>query len=71
MMSITKQDDLYSFDVPETVHHSSGDTIYKIVLQVAPKELAENNYQVRFIQKQIDLKNLQNIENLGKKSSVC
>jgi hypothetical protein len=46
MASITKDDELCSFDVPETTRHSSGHTIYKIILQVTPKELTENSYQV-------------------------
>ncbi len=50
MASITKDDELSSFDVPET-RQSSGNTMYKIVLQVTPKELTENSYQVYMIQK--------------------
>jgi hypothetical protein len=46
MASIKKDDDLRSFDVPETERHSGGYTIYKIVLQVTPKELTEKSYQV-------------------------
>jgi hypothetical protein len=46
MASIAKDDELSSFDVPETARHSSGHTIYKIVLQVTPKEFTENSYQV-------------------------
>jgi len=48
MAGITKDDELCSFDVPETARHSSGYTIYKIVLQVTPKELTENSYQVEY-----------------------
>lgn len=48
MASITKDDELSSFDVPEIDRHSSGHTLYKIVLQVTPKELTENSYQVCF-----------------------
>ena len=47
MASITADDELFSFDVPETTRHSSGHTLYKIVLQITPKELTENSYQVR------------------------
>jgi len=50
MASITKDDELSSFDVPET-RQLSGNTMYKIVLQVTPKELTENSYQVYMIQK--------------------
>ena len=46
MASIKKDDDLRSFDVPEATRHSGGYTVYKIVLQVTPKELTENSYQV-------------------------
>jgi hypothetical protein len=46
MTSIGKDDDLRSFDVPEIARHSGGYTIYKIVLQITPKELTENTYQV-------------------------
>jgi len=49
MASITKDDELSSFDVPET-RQLSGNTMYKIVLQVTPKELTENSYQVYIIQ---------------------
>ncbi len=49
MASITKDDELSSFDVPET-RQLSGNTMYKIVLQVTPKELTENNYQVYIMQ---------------------
>ncbi len=51
MASITKDHELSSFDVPETARHSGGQTVYKIVLQVTPKELTENSYQVCCIQK--------------------
>ncbi len=51
MASIGKDDDLRSFDVPETARHSSGYTIYKIILQITPKELTENSYQVYIKQK--------------------
>jgi hypothetical protein len=47
MASIGKDNDLRSFDVPEISRHAGGYTIYKIVLQVTPKELTENSYQVR------------------------
>lgn len=50
MLSITNNDELCSFDVPETARHSSGHTIYKIVLQVTPKELTANTYQVSTIE---------------------
>jgi hypothetical protein len=56
MASLTKDDELCSFDVPETARHSSGHTIYKIVLQVTPKELTENSYQVGSRQAFIDTK---------------
>jgi hypothetical protein len=46
MASIGKDDDLRSFDVPEIARHSSGYTIYKIILQITPKELTDNSYQV-------------------------
>ena len=46
MATIAKDDELTSFDVPETARHPSGHTIYKIVLQVTPKELSQNSYQV-------------------------
>ena len=46
MASIGKDNDLRSFDVPEISRHSGGYTIYKIVLQVTPKEITENSYQV-------------------------
>lgn len=49
MASVTKDDELSSFDVPETARHPGGHTIYKIVLQVTPKELTENSYQVCLI----------------------
>lgn len=51
MASVSKDEELSSFDVPEATRHSSGYTIYKIVLQVTPKELMENSYQVYIIQK--------------------
>lgn len=47
MASLPKDGELYSFDVPEIDRHSSSHTLYKIVLQVTPKELTENSYQVR------------------------
>jgi len=46
MASMGKDDDLRSFDVPEIARHPGGYTIYKIVLQITPKELTENTYQV-------------------------
>ena len=46
MASITNDDELCSFDVPEASRHSSRHTLYKIILQVTPKELTENSYQV-------------------------
>ena len=46
MASTEKEDDLRSFDVPEVTRHSGGYTIYKIILQITPKELTENTYQV-------------------------
>jgi hypothetical protein len=46
MASSTKENDLRSFDVPEISRHAGGYTVYKIVLQVTPKELTENSYQV-------------------------
>lgn len=49
MASAAKDDELSSFDVPETTKHSGGHTLYKIVLQVTPKELTENSYQVNII----------------------
>jgi len=48
---MSKDDELSSFDVPETTRHPGGHTIYKIVLQVTPKELTENSYQVYIIQR--------------------
>jgi hypothetical protein len=50
MASIIKDDELCSFDVPETTRHPSGYTNYKIVLQITPKELTENTYQVCIVQ---------------------
>ena len=41
-----KDEDLRSFDVPEVARHSGGYTIYKIIMQVTPKEITENSYQV-------------------------
>jgi hypothetical protein len=52
MATITKDDELSSFDVPEVTRHSSGHTLYKIVLQITPKELTENSYQVCILRKQ-------------------
>lgn len=46
MASITKDSELCSFDVPEVTRSSYGYVNYKIVLQVTPKELTENSYQV-------------------------
>jgi hypothetical protein len=51
MAAITKDDELCSFDVPETTRHPNGHTNYKIVLQITPKELTENTYQVCIVQK--------------------
>lgn len=51
MATIAKDDDLSSFDVPETTRSSGGHTLYKIILQVTPKELTENSYQVNIIQR--------------------
>ncbi|CAF4091865.1 unnamed protein product, partial [Rotaria sp. Silwood1] len=45
MASITKDNELRSFDVPEIARHPGGYTIYKIVLQITPKEITENSYQ--------------------------
>ena len=47
VMSKLKDNDLRSFDVPEAARHSSGYTSYKIILQVTPKDLSEDPYQVR------------------------
>lgn len=46
MATLVKDDELRSFDVPEVTRHAGGYTIYKIVLQVTPKEITENSYQV-------------------------
>lgn len=51
MASLTKDGELYSFDVPEIDRQSSSHTLYKIVLQVTPKELTENSYQVCLIRR--------------------
>lgn len=47
MASIVKDEELRSFDVPEVARHAGGYTIYKIILQVTPKEITENSYQVK------------------------
>lgn len=46
MASIDKTEDLQSFDIPEVTRHPDGYTIYKIVLQITPKEFTQNSYQV-------------------------
>ena len=46
MASAAKDDDLYSFDVPETTRNANGPTMYKIILQVTPKDITKNGYQV-------------------------
>jgi len=46
MASIDKTEDLQSFDVPEVTRHPGGYTIYKIILQITPKEFTQNSYQV-------------------------
>ena len=46
MALVEKDEDLRSFDVPEVTRHPSGYTIYKIIMQVTPKEITENSYQV-------------------------
>lgn len=48
MASIDKNDELRSFDVPEIALHPGGYTTYKIILQITPKEITENSYQVCF-----------------------
>ncbi|CAF0921488.1 unnamed protein product [Adineta steineri] len=58
MASMGKDDDLRSFDVPEIARHSGGYTIYKIVLQVTPKEITENSYQVIYWKRYTDIKKL-------------
>ncbi|CAF1605051.1 unnamed protein product [Rotaria magnacalcarata] len=61
MASITKDSELWSFDVPETARHPSGHTIYKIVLQVTPKELTENSYQLVYWKRYNDIRKLYEI----------
>ena len=46
MASVDKDDELRSLDVPEVARHPGGYTIYKIILQITPKEITENSYQV-------------------------
>ncbi|CAF4052372.1 unnamed protein product [Rotaria sp. Silwood2] len=61
MASLTKDDELCSFDVPETERHPSGYTIYKIVLQVTPKELTENSYQLIYWKRYNDIRKFYDI----------
>jgi len=58
MASIAKDDELSSFDVPETTRNSSGNTIYKIVLQITPKDLTENSYQLVYWKRYSDIRKL-------------
>ncbi|CAF3795516.1 unnamed protein product [Rotaria sordida] len=58
MASSTKDTELCSFDVPETARHPSGHTIYKVVLQVTPKELTENSYQLVYWKRYNDIRKL-------------
>ncbi|CAF2781817.1 unnamed protein product [Rotaria sp. Silwood2] len=53
---ITKDDELRSFDVPEIARHPRGYTIYKIVLQITPKELTENSYQLVYWKRYSDIR---------------
>jgi len=57
MASITKDDELCSFDVPET-RNSSGTTMYKIVLQITPRDLTENSYQLVYWKRYSDIRKL-------------
>ncbi|CAF4636948.1 unnamed protein product, partial [Rotaria sp. Silwood1] len=61
MASLTKDDELCSFDVPETARHPSGHTIYKIVLQITPKELTENSYQLIYWKRYNDIRKLYDV----------
>ncbi|CAF0740310.1 unnamed protein product [Adineta steineri] len=61
MASITKDDELCSFDVPETTRHSGGHTLYKIILQVTPKELTQNSYQLVYWKRYTDIRKLYDV----------
>ncbi|CAF0969684.1 unnamed protein product [Rotaria sordida] len=61
MASITKDNELRSFDVPEIARHPSGHTIYKIVLQITPKEFTENSYQLVYWKRYSDIRKLYDI----------
>ncbi|UJR14770.1 hypothetical protein I4U23_001758 [Adineta vaga] len=58
MASITKDDELCSFDVPEAVRSSYSYVNYKIVLQITPKELTENSYQLVYWKRYSDIRKL-------------
>jgi hypothetical protein len=58
MASITKDDELSSFDVPEIDRQSSSNTLYKIVLQVTPKDLTANSYQLVYWKRYNDIRKL-------------
>lgn len=47
MATVNKDEDLCSFDVPDVKRESNGPTLYRIVLQVTPKDITKNTYQVR------------------------
>ncbi|CAF3979068.1 unnamed protein product [Rotaria sp. Silwood1] len=61
MASITKDNELRSFDVPEIARHPGGYTIYKIVLQITPKEITENSYQLVYWKRYSDIRKLYDI----------
>lgn len=47
MARANNNDDLTSFDVPTTTRSNhSGPTLYKIVLQVIPRDITKNGHQV-------------------------
>ncbi|UJR31968.1 hypothetical protein I4U23_019441 [Adineta vaga] len=58
MATLAKDDELRSFDVPEIARHSGGYTIYKIILQVTPKEITENSYQLIYWKRYSDIRKL-------------
>ncbi|CAF0879781.1 unnamed protein product [Adineta ricciae] len=58
MATLVKDDELRSFDVPEVTRHAGGYTIYKIVLQVTPKEITENSYQIIYWKRYSDIRKL-------------
>ncbi|CAF0962954.1 unnamed protein product [Didymodactylos carnosus] len=58
---MTSSHELSTFDVPETKRHQNGHTIYKIVLQVTPNDLAESPYELVYWKRYTEIRDLYEI----------